>query len=160
MNADEHAGDPATIGASPHTIVDVERLVLDLQDRAQARRTANEYPQDIFDARFEIRPGRIVLRPQITESTKRVVGPLITRVKRILFRLQAQLFSDIVAQANTALDLSRAQTAAEAEHRRALEARVAELDVRLATAEALVPGKVDRPNPSAPRDPSTARADP
>ncbi len=122
-------------GIAHRPVIDVERVVEDIQRRAKERRRAGGYDRGILDAHIDVRPGRIALRPQTAYSAKPVVGPFITGTKRVLIRLQYHFFDDLVAQTNRALELSRAQAAAEAERRKELEASVADLKARLAAAE-------------------------
>lgn len=127
--------DGITDDIAHRAVIDVERIVEDIQRRAEERRGAGAYDGGILDARIDVRPGRVTLRPQVAYSAKPVVGPFITGTKRLLIRLQYHFLDDLVAQTNRAIELSRAQTTAEAERRKDLQARVANLEARLAAAE-------------------------
>lgn len=123
---------------TPATVIDVERIVADIQRRAEARRVAGGYDRGILDARFDVRPGRVTLRPQVAYSSKPLVGPVITSTKQLLIRLQYHFLDDLVAQTNRAIELARTQAAAEAERRKELQARVEDMEARLAAAEVAI----------------------
>lgn len=112
-------------------ILDVDRIVADLQERVAARRAAGEYDQRTLGTRFELVEGSVVLRPELAYSAKRVVGTPLTVIKRLIIRLQLHFLNDIVAQVNAALATDRAKLKAESQRRAALEERVLELETRL-----------------------------
>lgn len=120
----------------PHTpIIDVERIVEDIRERAAVRRAHGGYDLRIADARLDIRPDRITLRPETAYSSKPVIGRLITGAKRTLIKLQYHFLDDVVSQTNRALEIARAQVKAESERRTELEKRIAHLEARLAGAD-------------------------
>jgi len=104
--------------------IDVQRIVDNLQERVAERRAAGVYDPHLLNARLELRPGEVVLRPEIAYSSKRLVGPSITTAKRLLIRLNWHFLQDLTDQINAALALGRARVSAEARQREELEARV------------------------------------
>jgi hypothetical protein len=140
---------------TPHRpIIDVDRLVEDLRERAQGRRDRGELDRRTLEARIDIRPERISLRPEVAYSAKPVIGPVITGTKRFLIRLQYHFLNDVIAQTNRSIELARAQTAAEVQRRRDLEDRIADLEARLTQAEAAL---VEQPPAPGVDPPSQAR---
>lgn len=121
--------------ATHRQIIDVEQIVEELRERAAQRRAAGELNTGILEARLDIRPERITLRPEVAYSAKPVIGPFITGAKRLLIRLQYHFLDDVIAQTNRSMELARAQADAEIQRRKDLERRIAELERRLAQAE-------------------------
>lgn len=115
----------------PEPILDVDRIVADLQERVTARRAAGEYDEQTFRTRFELVAGKVVLRPELAYSAKPLVGAPLTAIKRLLIRLQIHFLNDIVAQVNAAFAADRAKLEAESRRRATLEERVAALETRL-----------------------------
>ena len=91
-------------------IIDVDRLVSDLQERVAARTAAGDYDDRLlrtpFDLLSDTPVGTIVLRPEAAYSSKLVVGPIITRIKRALIASLFHFLNDAVSQANLALAAS------------------------------------------------------
>jgi O-antigen chain-terminating methyltransferase len=109
-------------------IIDVDRLVADLQERVAARTAAGGYDESLLAAPFELLTGTpvgtIVLRPEAAYSSKPVVGPLITWMKRGLIRSLFHFLNDAVSQANVALAAGRTAVERETGAREALEAQL------------------------------------
>ncbi len=115
----------------PEPILDVDRIVADLQERVTARRAAGEYDEQTFRTRFELVEGKVVLRPELAYSARPLVGAPLTAIKRLLIRLQIHFLNDIVAQVNAALAADRAKLEAESRRRATLEERVAAIEACL-----------------------------
>ena len=115
----------------PAPILDVDRIVADLQERVTARRAAGEYDEQTLRTRFELVKGKVVLRPELAFSAKPLVGAPLTAIKRLLMRLQIHFLNDIVAQVNAALAADRAKLEAESRRRATLEERVAAIEACL-----------------------------
>ena len=115
----------------PEPILDVDRIVADLQERVTARRAAGEYDEQTFRTRFELVEGKVVLRPELAYSARPLVGAPLTAIKRLLIRLQIHFLTDIVAQVNAALAADRAKLEAESRRRATLEERVAAIEACL-----------------------------
>jgi SAM-dependent methyltransferase len=81
-------------------VIDVERLVEDVRERV-----ARDRSQHVGSGQQLIAPEvhRIELRPETIVSNKRVVGPLITFVRRVVLRVLALPLQDLVNQMNTAV---------------------------------------------------------
>jgi len=140
----------------------VEQVVLELRDRVERARAAGEYADDLSDVELQI-PSvpvvqgfdlqaagpRVRFRPELGFSSKPVVGPAITFVKRVLFRLQLHVFNDLAQQTDTAIARVETAIAVEAATRERLEDRMKALEARLAKLEA--PGTA-RPGPSSTGD--------
>jgi hypothetical protein len=99
---------------------DLSQLPRKLKERAERERASGGYPDDL--AGFELeKPGggmggsivegfdlqsggpRVRFRPELGFSTKRVVGPPITLVKRFYLRLLGYVFDDLARQTDTAI---------------------------------------------------------
>ena len=98
----------------------LSRLPDELKERAERERASGGYPDDL--AGFELeKPGggmggsivegfdlqsggpRVRFRPELGFSTKPVVGPGITLVKRFYLRLLGYVFDDLARQTDTAI---------------------------------------------------------
>jgi hypothetical protein len=117
--------------------IDVDHLMQDLKRRVAARRAAGEIDPKVLDLPF--RPGaddeaparvarRVVLRPQVAYSTKRGVGPVITRVKRTLISLLYHFLNDVVDQLNGVTHQLGEALSAEERAREGVEVRTARLE--------------------------------
>jgi hypothetical protein len=99
---------------------DLSRLSDELKERADREQAAGGYPDDLSDFDLE-KPGggmggsivegfdlqsggpRVRFRPELGFSTKPVVGPPITLVKRFYLRLLGYVFDDLARQTDTAI---------------------------------------------------------
>lgn len=99
---------------------DLSRLPDELKERADRERAAGGYPDDLSDFQLE-KPSsgasgsivdgfdlqatgpRVRFRPELGYSTKPVVGPPITLVKRFYLRLLGYVFDDLARQTDTAI---------------------------------------------------------
>jgi hypothetical protein len=138
--AEEHAQQP----------VDVEQLVAGLRQRVEQERAAGAYADDL--AAFELeRPqagqtsgARVRFRPELGFSSKRVIGPPITLVKRVLLRLQLYVFDDLAQQADEAIERVENRLAVEIATRERLES---ELEAKIRELEAKIRLLEDRNRP-------------
>jgi hypothetical protein len=133
----------------------VERVVADLKDRVDGARAAGEYADDLSGVELQkpeqpmpIVRGldlqgagpRVRFRPELGFSSKPVIGPVITLVKRTLLRLQLHVFEDLAQQADAAITRVETAIAVEAATRERLEDRVKTLEARLAMLQKSRPG--------------------
>ena len=124
---------------------DLSRLSDELKERADRERAAGGYPDDLSDfelekpssgARGSIVDGfdlqaagpRVRFRPELGYSTKPVVGPAITLVKRFYLRLLLYVFDDLARQTNTAIKRLETALAVEVASRERVEKQVRELE--------------------------------
>lgn len=124
---------------------DLSRLSDELKERADRERAAGGYPDDLSDfelekpssgARGSIVDGfdlqaagpRVRFRPELGYSTKPVVGPAITLVKRFYLRLLLYVFDDLARQTNTAIERLETALAVEVASRERVEKQVRELE--------------------------------
>jgi hypothetical protein len=127
---------------------DPSRLTAELKERADKERAAGGYPDDLSGVEletpygsivdgFDLRGGgpRVRFRPELGFSTKRVVGPAITLVKRFYLRLLLYVFEDLARQTDTALARLETALAVEVAARerveREMEQKVSELEREL-----------------------------
>lgn len=90
------------------SVIDVDRLMEDLQARVAAARERGAYDPDVLAAPFALAGGQAVrLRIETAYSSKRFVGPVITALKRAAIKLQYHFLNDAVAQTNAALARNR-----------------------------------------------------
>lgn len=100
-----------TEGGETQAIIDVGRLVADLQRRAAVNRERGLYDATLLSAPFDLDPlesddmlvaglGPMRLRPDIGYSSKPVVGAPITLVKRVAERLVHHVVQDGLDQAS------------------------------------------------------------
>jgi hypothetical protein len=133
----------------------VERVVVDLKDRVERARAAGEYADDLSGVELQkpeqsmpIVRGldlqgagpRVRFRPELGFSSKPVIGPVITFVKRTLLRLQLHVFEDLAQQTDAAIARVETAIAVEAATRERLEDRVKALESRLAMLQKSRPG--------------------
>jgi hypothetical protein len=100
--------------------INLSRLPGELKERAERERAAGGYPDDLvgFELEnpaggvgssivegFDLQSGgpRVRFRPELGFSTKPVVGPAITLVKRFYLRLLGYVFDDLARQTDTAI---------------------------------------------------------
>jgi hypothetical protein len=129
--------------------VDLSRLPGELKERAERERLAGGYPDDLSGFELE-KPGdalgnslvegfdlqsgepRVRFRPELGFSTKPVVGPAITLVKRFYLRLLLYVFDDLARQTDAAIVRVETALAVEIAARerveRKLEQKVRELE--------------------------------
>jgi hypothetical protein len=141
--------------------IDVEGLVVELRERVAGERVAGAYADDLSAVELEVLPAeggpqrglatrfdlgavspRIRLRPELGFSSKPVIGPPITLVKRFLLRLLFFVFDDLARQADAAVTRLEAALSAEAAARETVEIdlrqlvkRQEDLEARLAQLE-------------------------
>jgi SAM-dependent methyltransferase len=128
--------------------VDVERLVEELKERVARDRVAGKYDDDVSDVALEVLPPsqstdavlaesfdlatggtRVRFRPELGFSSKPVVGPVLTLVKKVLLRLLFFVLDDLAHQADAAVQRLETALAAEVAAREAAvsaEAKVRE----------------------------------
>jgi hypothetical protein len=133
--------------------IDVEKIVADARERVARERAEGlwedadelagvslELPGGAFAQGFDLGSGaRIRFRPELGFSSKRVVGPVITGVKRLNMRLLQYVLDDLAWQADAAVARLETALAAEADARESdsqrLEREVAALAKRVAELE-------------------------
>ena len=74
-------------------------------------------------------------RPELGFSTKPVIGPAITLVKRFILRLLRYVFDDLARQTDAAIARVEGALAVEIATRKRLEGEIRELESRLARVE-------------------------
>jgi hypothetical protein len=133
----------------PAPQTDLSRLADELQERTEQERAGGRYPDDLSGFELQkpqagsIAEGfdlgstepRVRFRPELGFSTKPVVGPAITLVKRVILRLQLYVFDDLARQADSAIRRVEAALAVEIATRERLENEFRELKERLARRE-------------------------
>jgi hypothetical protein len=106
---------------APHT--DLSRLPGELKERAERERATGGYRDDLSGFELEEPPGgsiadgfdlrsggpRVRFRPELGFSSKPVIGPGITLVKRFYLRLLFYVFDDLARQTDAAI--ARLETA-------------------------------------------------
>jgi hypothetical protein len=126
---------------------DPAKAVAELKQRAEQERASGGYPDDLSDVvlehpgslvhGFDLQSGRprVEFRPQLGFSSKPVVGPAITLVKRFYLRLLFYVFDDLARQTDTAIGRVENALAFEIAARERLEGEVRELEKRIAGLE-------------------------
>jgi hypothetical protein len=120
---------------------DLSRLTAELKERAERERASGGYPDDVAGTELE-KPSttgsivegfdlqadgpRVRFRPELGFSSKPVVGPAITLVKRFYLRLLLYVFEDLARQTDTAIGRLETALAVEVASRERLEAETAE----------------------------------
>ena len=117
---------------------DSAKVVAELKERAERERASGGYPEDLADVELE-KPSSIVegfdlqadgprvrFRPELGFSSKPVVGPAITLVKRFYLRLLLYVFDDLARQTNTAIERLETALSVEVASRERLEADLEE----------------------------------
>jgi SAM-dependent methyltransferase len=106
-------------------IIDVTRLVEELKERVARDRAAGKYADGVAGARLEVLPPlatgfdldggspHIRFRPELGFSSKPVVGPVITLVKKVLLRLLFFTLDDLAQQSDAAVQRLQNALAAE-----------------------------------------------
>jgi hypothetical protein len=118
-------------------VIDVERLVAELQQRLAAQRAAGAYADDLSGIGLELGPigPTVRFRPELGFSSKPVVGPLITAVKRLQLRMLHFVLQDLADQTDAAIGRVEAQAADAASRARDAQAEVERLGRRIAVLE-------------------------
>jgi hypothetical protein len=86
---------------------ELEHIAAALKVRLENERAAGAYADDLSG--FELQtPGedagpRVRLRPELGFSSKPVIGPMITQVKRLVLRLQFHVLDDLARQTDAAI---------------------------------------------------------
>lgn len=138
----------------PAKPTDVSELAADLERRTEQERAAGAYADDLSQFQldlpssedqsdssivegFDLGGGglRVRFRPELGFSSKPVIGPGITLVKRFYLRLLFYVFDDLARQTDTAIRRVEAALAVEVASRERLEAEVRRLEARLALPE-------------------------
>jgi hypothetical protein len=125
---------------------DAEQLTAELKERVERQRAAGKYADDLSGVQLQSLPlgetalgPRVRFRPELGFSSKPVIGPVITLVKRILLRLQFFVLDDLAKQADEAIANVEARLAAEIATRERLEgemeAKVRELEDKIGLLE-------------------------
>jgi hypothetical protein len=119
------AGEPA------QRAIDADRLVAELKKRAERERAGGAYADDLSDLELRTLPlagsasgPRVRFRPELGFSSKPVIGPVITLVKRLILRLQFYVLDDLARQADAAIADVEARLAAEIATRGRIEAEL------------------------------------
>jgi hypothetical protein len=119
--------------------IDVEQLTAELKERVERERAAGAYADDLSFLELQTLPlaggasgPRVRFRPELGFSSKPVIGPVITLVKRLILRLQFYVLDDLARQADAAIADVEARLAAETATRGRLEgeleAKIRELE--------------------------------
>jgi hypothetical protein len=107
--------------------IDTEQLVAQLRERVERERAAGAYADDLTGIQLQSLPltdassPRVRFRPELGFSSKPVIGPVITLVKRVILRLQYYVLDDLARQADEAIANVEARLAAEIATRERLE---------------------------------------
>jgi hypothetical protein len=91
-------------------IIDVERLVEELRERAAARRREGDYDWDLTHVPLPAITPAVALRPGVGVASAR---PLVGRLKWVLLRLLWRTFDDLARQTDAAVRSARAEAADE-----------------------------------------------
>jgi hypothetical protein len=143
---------------------DPAKVVAELKERAEQERASGGYPEDLAEIElaspapgvgtiiegFDLQSSgaRVRFRPELAFSSKPVVGPAITLVKRFYLRLLLYVFDDLARQTDTAIVRMETALAVEVASRERLEAEVNELRREI---ELLRDGRETRRPPDEPR---------
>ena len=101
---------------SQRPIIDVEQLVTELKERVERERAAGAYANDLSGVSLEVPAptladgfdigaggNRIRFRPELAFSSKPVIGPVITLVKKFFVRLLFFVLDDLARQSDAAV---------------------------------------------------------
>jgi hypothetical protein len=131
--------------------IDIDQLVAGLKRRVEAERAGGAYADDLSE--FELQPpgpkeqasgARVRFRPELGFSSKPVVGPVITLIKRLVLRLQFYVLDDLARQADAAITDLEGRLAAEIATRERLES---EMEAKVTGLEAKIRFLEDRDRP-------------
>jgi hypothetical protein len=121
--------------------IDIDQLVSELKGRVEAERAAGAYADDLSEFELQL-PGpteasgaRVRFRPELGFSSKPVIGPVITLIKRLILRLQFYVLDDLAQQADAAIADLESRLAAEVATRERLES---EMEAKIAGLEAKI----------------------
>jgi hypothetical protein len=127
---------------APGQPIDIDQLVAELKGRVETERAAGAYADDLSE--FELQPpgptgqasgARVRFRPELGFSSKPVIGPVITLLKRLILRMQFYVLDDLARQADAAITDLEGRLAAEVATRERLEseteAKVAGLEAKI-----------------------------
>ena len=115
----------------PQQPIDIDQLVTELKGRVETERVAGAYADDLSE--FELEPpaptehasgSRVRFRPELGFSSKPVLGPVITLIKRLILRLQFYVLDDLARQADAAIIDLEGKLAAEIATRERLESQM------------------------------------
>jgi SAM-dependent methyltransferase len=135
----------------PEALIDVEELAESLRERVEHERAAGRYTEDVAslglepiketapqitrapDASPTDRPRRVVYRPEVGYSSRRLVGPILTAAKRLFYRVFFYPLDDLARQTDDAVQRVEEAIAAEVVTRKsavesAVEAVVGRID--------------------------------
>jgi hypothetical protein len=132
--------------------IDVEQVVAALRERVEMERAAGAYTDDLSGVGLQTLPRgqensgpRVRFRPELGFSSKPLIGPLITLVKRVILRLQFYVLDDLARQADAAITDVEARLAAEVATRERLESelegKIRELEGKIRLVEDRTQGK-------------------
>jgi len=117
-----------TVAGEQEDRVDVAQLVASLKERVETQRAAGAYTDDLSDVELQVPAEgagasgpRVRFRPELGFSSKPVIGPVITLVKRVILRLQFYVLDDLARQADAAIANVEARLAAEVATRERFE---------------------------------------
>jgi hypothetical protein len=123
--------------------VDLEQLTAQLKERVEQERAAGAYADDLSGVELRSLPllenasgPRVRFRPELGFSSKPVIGPVITLIKRVILRLQFYVLDDLARQADEAIANVEARLAAEIAMRERLEDEVEALEDKIRLLEA------------------------
>jgi hypothetical protein len=127
---------------SSYRAFDAEQLTTHLKERVERERAAGAYADDLSDIELESLPHagdastpRVRFRPELGFSSKPVIGPVITLLKRLILRLQFYVLDDLARQADNAIADVEARLAAEIAMRERLEEEVEALEDKIRVLE-------------------------
>jgi SAM-dependent methyltransferase len=106
--------------SGPEPLVDVEELVDDLRERVERERAAGRYTDDVASVPLEpvgseppatpdrgatpaARPPQVVYHPEVGYSSRPLIGPVLTAVKRLFYRLFFYPLDDLARQTSDAV---------------------------------------------------------
>ena len=123
---------PEQTPSGPERLIEVEQLVNELRERVERERAAGRYTDDVSAVGLEpLDAGptsavdvsgpapaipQVVYRPEVGYSSRPVIGPLLTGVKRLFYRLFHYPLDDLARQTDDAVHRlhERSQRAEEA----------------------------------------------
>jgi 2-polyprenyl-3-methyl-5-hydroxy-6-metoxy-1,4-benzoquinol methylase len=104
-------------GSEP--LIDVEQLVDELRERVEEERAAGGYSEDVAAVALDSADGeprqargpsagtptvpQVIYRPEVGYSSRPVIGPVLTGVKRLFYRLFQYPLDDLAHQTNAAV---------------------------------------------------------
>jgi hypothetical protein len=114
-----------------------------LKERLARERAAGAYADDLSGVDLQSLPHardtsspRVRFRPELGFSSKPVIGPVITLIKRLILRLQFYVLDDLARQADNAIADVEARLAAEIATRERLEDELEALEDKIRRLEA------------------------